>query len=45
MKHIVYRIIRKMASVLMPVFQIEGADNLPDGPAVVVGNHSQAYDR
>lgn len=43
MKHIVYRIIRKMASVLMPVFQIEGADNLPDGPAVVVGNHSQAY--
>ncbi len=27
----------------MPVFQAEGVENLPDGPAVVVGNHSQAY--
>lgn len=43
MKHIVYRIVRKLASIFMPVFQIEGADNLPDGPAIVVGNHSQAY--
>ncbi len=43
MKHIVYRIIRKLASVAMPVFQVEGAENLPDGPSIVVGNHSQAY--
>ena len=27
----------------MPKFSVEGLSNLPDGPCVVVGNHSQAY--
>ncbi|MBE5845512.1 MAG: 1-acyl-sn-glycerol-3-phosphate acyltransferase [Butyrivibrio sp.] len=43
MKHIVYRFVRILASVVMPVFEVEGVENLPDGPAIVVGNHSQAY--
>ena len=43
MKHPVFLIIRKIVSIIMPVFQIEGAENLPEGPCVVVGNHSQAY--
>ncbi len=41
-KHIVYRIVRKLASMSVPVFEAEGLENLPDGPAIVVGNHSQA---
>ena len=43
MKHIVYRIIRMIASIVTPVYQIEGMENLPKGPAVIVGNHSQLY--
>ena len=43
LKHVVYRIVRKLATIFMPVFHIEGAENLPKGPAIVVGNHSQAY--
>ena len=43
MKHIVYRIVRKLASVTMPVFQTEGKENIPEGPVIVIGNHSQAY--
>ncbi len=43
MKHLVYRILRKMAEILMPEFIPEGTENLPDGPCVVVGNHSQVY--
>ena len=43
MKHIVYRIIRAIAARVTPVYQIEGAENLPDGPAIVIGNHSQAF--
>ena len=30
-------------SIFFPVYQIEDIDNLPDGPVVVVGNHSQAF--
>ena len=43
MKHPVYRMVRGLASVFMPTFISEGVENLPDGPAIVVGNHSQAY--
>ena len=43
MKHPVYLIVRKLAAMLTPVMEIEGAENLPEGPAVVVGNHSQAF--
>ena len=42
-KHFVYRLVRKIVDFVMPVYQIEGAENIPDGPAVVVGNHSQMY--
>lgn len=42
-KHFVYRLVRKIVDFVMPVYQIEGAENIPDGPAVVVGNHSQAF--
>ena len=42
-KHIVYRIVRGLAGLFMPKFQPEGIENLPDGPAIVVGNHSQAF--
>ncbi len=43
MKHIVYRIVRWIAASVTPVYKIEGAENLPDGPAIVIGNHSQAF--
>lgn len=43
MKHIIYRLTRKIVSAVIPRYQIEGRDNLPDGPMVIVGNHSQAY--
>ncbi len=43
MKKFIYRIIRKVVSWVMPVYKAEGVDNLPEGPAVVVGNHSQAF--
>lgn len=43
MKHIVYRIARKIVSIVIPAYQTEKGENLPDGPAIVVGNHSQAY--
>ena len=43
MKRLIYRVIRKVVSIVMPVFQVEGAENLPEGPAVVAGNHSQAF--
>ncbi len=43
MKKFIYRVIRKVVSLVMPVYKVEGMDNLPEGPAVVVGNHSQAF--
>ncbi len=43
MSYIVFRIVRKLAEIVTPVMKIEGAENLPKGPAVVVGNHSQMY--
>ncbi|MBQ7481524.1 MAG: hypothetical protein IJT80_06550 [Lachnospiraceae bacterium] len=43
MKHPVYLIIKKIASLLTPVYKTEGTDDLPEGPKVFVGNHSQAY--
>ena len=43
MKHPLFLILRKITSAVTPVYQIEGIENLPDGPAVVVGNHSQAF--
>ena len=36
-----YRFIRWMVWLLYPRTKIEGLDNLPDGPCIVVGNHTQ----
>ena len=43
MKHIVYRFFRIVVSKVTPVYEIVGAKNLPEGPCIVVGNHSQAF--
>ena len=43
MKYRIFLLIKKIASIVTPVYTIEGIENLPDGPAVVVGNHSQAF--
>ena len=42
-KHPVYLIIKKIVSLVTPVYKTEGTENLPEGPAVYVGNHSQAF--
>ncbi|MBE5827372.1 MAG: hypothetical protein E7307_12120 [Butyrivibrio sp.] len=43
MKYAIFRIIRKIVALVMPVYKVEGLENLPDGPSIVVGNHSQAH--
>ena len=43
MKYQVYRLIRKLVSIFVSKFDIEGEENLPEGPSIVVGNHSQAF--
>ncbi|MBR1456843.1 MAG: 1-acyl-sn-glycerol-3-phosphate acyltransferase [Oscillospiraceae bacterium] len=40
---LIYRIIRWFVWLFSPKMTLEGADRLPDGPAVLVGNHSQMY--
>ena len=41
--HWLYRVIRWLVWLFSPRFRIVGAENLPDGPCVIVGNHSQMY--
>ena len=41
MKKIVYLFTRFWVRLFYPEIRIDGAENLPDGPAVVVGNHAQ----
>ena len=38
-----YRVIRWLVWLFSPKFKIVGAENLPDEPCVIVGNHSQMY--
>lgn len=38
-----YRLIRWLVRLFSPKFRVEGAENLPDEPCVIVGNHSQMY--
>ncbi len=38
-----YRFIKFWVRVFSPKLEVIGAENLPDGPALVVGNHSQMY--
>lgn len=40
---ILYKILRWLVWLFSPKFKIVGAENLPDEPCVVVGNHSQIY--
>ena len=40
---LIYRIIRWFVLLFSPKYQIEGAENLPDGPCIIVGNHCQMY--
>jgi len=39
----VYLFIRALVRLFSPRMTVEGAENLPDGPAVIVGNHTQMY--
>ena len=38
-----YRFIRWAVWKLSPVYTLRGEENLPEGPCVIVGNHSQMY--
>jgi len=38
-----YKIIRWLVRVFSPKYRLEGTENLPDEPCVIVGNHSQMY--
>ena len=38
-----YRAIRWLVWLFSPKFRLSGAENLPDEPCVIVGNHSQMY--
>ena len=37
----VYRVIKWLVKVFYPKIEVEGAQNLPDEPVIVVGNHTQ----
>lgn len=39
--YIVFRVIRFLTKLFYPKTTFEGAENIPDGPAVIVGNHAQ----
>lgn len=38
-----YRVVRWFVWLFSPKYHIEGAENLPDEPCVIVGNHCQMY--
>ena len=38
-----YRVIRWFVWQLSPKYRLEGTENLPDEPCVIVGNHSQMF--
>ena len=39
----IYRVLRRLVRMFAPKFRIVGAENLPEEPCVIVGNHSQMY--
>lgn len=41
MKRLVYRFVRFWVKLLYPRIKVVGEENLPEGPAVVVGNHAK----
>ena len=42
-KSTTYRVIRWLVSVFYPKIELEGLENLPSEPSVIVGNHSQMH--
>lgn len=40
---IMYKPLKWLVKLCSPKFQVEGQENLPDEPVLVVGNHSQMY--
>ncbi len=41
--HWLYRVIRWLVRLFSPKMKVKGAENLPEEPCVIVGNHSQMY--
>ena len=39
----IYRLIYRLVWLFSPKYRIEGAEHLPEGPCVIVGNHCQMY--
>ena len=39
----IYRLIRWFVWLFSPKYSIAGAENLPEGPCIIVGNHSHMY--
>lgn len=38
-----YKVVKWFVWLFSPKFKVEGAENLPDEPTLIVGNHSQMY--
>ena len=38
---LVYRAVRGLVRLFYPKVTVEGAENLPEGPCIAVGNHAQ----
>lgn len=43
LQYAAYRVIRALVWLFYPRTKVIGAENLPDGPAIIVGNHSQMH--
>lgn len=41
LSYVFFRIIRRIAQLVYPKIEFEGIDKLPDGPCLLIGNHSQ----
>ena len=39
----IYRVLRYLIWLGFPKWRLQGVENLPEGPCVIVGNHSQMY--
>ena len=39
----IYRVIRWLVWLFSPKYRLEGTENLPQEPCVIVGNHSHMY--
>ena len=39
----IYKVLRWLIWLFSPKYRLEGTENLPDEPCVIVGNHSHMY--